>query len=103
MIIEIVSFERPEGFTDDDLLADARSVADHWRSDPDLVRKHFVKNDDGQVAGIYVWPNREAAQNAHDANWIARFQERTGKVPTFTYWDMFMLIDNEAGEVREFP
>lgn len=102
MIIEIVSFQMPAGFNNEDLLSDARSVAEHWKSNPDLIRKHFVKNADGEVAGIYVWPNKEAAQKAHNSEWISRFKSRTGTEPNFAYWDMFMLIDNEADEVHEF-
>jgi hypothetical protein len=103
MIVEIVSFEMPRGFSNDDLLADARSTTEKWRSNPDLIRKHFVKGSDGKVAGIYVWPNKEAALTAHDSTWIANFRTRTGTEPNFAYWDMFMLIDNEAGTVSEFP
>lgn len=55
------------------------------------------------MAGIYVWPNKEAVLKAHDSDWIARFKSRTGNTPNFAYWDMFMLIDNEAGKVSEFP
>lgn len=103
MIIEIVSFDMPEGFDDAALLEDARGVADHWRANPELIRKHFAKSDDGRVAGIYVWPDRAAAKRAHDAAWIERFRARTGTEPGFAYFDMFMLIDNEAGCVTEYP
>ncbi|MEJ8571797.1 hypothetical protein [Microbaculum marinum] len=103
MIVEMVSFDPPAGATQDDILEDARGVVEHWRSNPDLIRKHFVRGEDGRHAGIYIWPSREAAQKAHDAAWIARFRERTGQTPTITYFDMFMLIDNEAEKVTEFP
>lgn len=103
MILEMVLFDRPEGCSDADLLEDARSVADHWRANPDLLRKHFVKNDAGKVAGVYIWPDRAAAERAHDAAWVARFRERTGVEPEISYFDLFMLIDNEAGTVTEYP
>lgn len=102
MIVEMVSFEVPGGMTQDEVLADARGVVAHWQANPDLIRKHFVRGEDGRHAGIYIWPSREAAQKAHNAEWIARFKERTGTAPTFTYFDMFMLIDNENGTVSEF-
>ena len=103
MIVEIVSFAMPEGFTEADLLEDARGTVAHWQANPDLIRKHFATADDGSVAGIYVWPNREAARKAHGPDWVARFRERTGTEPRFTYFDVFMLIDNEGGTVEEFP
>ncbi len=103
MIIEMVTFEKPDGFDDADLLADARSTVAHWQANPDLIRKHFVKGEDGTVAGLYIWPDRDAARRAHDADWIARFTDRTGRVPTFRYFDLFMVIDNQTNEVSEFP
>jgi hypothetical protein len=103
MIVEMVIFDPPDGASGEDILADARSVVPHWQSNPDLIRKHFVRGEDGRLAGIYVWPSREAAKRAHDAAWIARFEERTGQTPTIRYYDLFMLIDNEAGTVNEFP
>ncbi len=103
MIVELVTFEMPAGFSDDDIVADARGVVAHWQANPDLIRKHFAKNAEGQVAGIYIWPDKDAAQKAHNADWIVKFRERTGTEPTFTYYDLFMVIDNEAGTVSEFP
>lgn len=103
MIVEMVTFDPPEGATAADIVADARSVVEHWRANPELVRKHFVRGEDGKLAGLYVWPSREAAERGHDAAWIARFKERTGQEPTIRYFDLFMLIDNEAGTVSEFP
>ena len=37
------------------------------------------------------------------AAWVARFRERTGVEPEISYFDLFMLIDNEAGTVTEYP
>jgi len=103
MIVEMVSFAPEPGATPEDILEDARGVVEHWQANPELIRKHFVRGEDGKLAGLYVWPSREAARRGHDAAWIARFKERTGQTPTITYFDLFMLIDNEAGTVSEFP
>ena len=103
MILEMVSFERPEGFSDADLMADARSTVARWRADPDLIRKHFARGEDGTIAGVYLWPDRAAAERAHDADWVDRFRARTGRTPRFAYFDIFMLIDNAADSVEEFP
>lgn len=102
MILEFVKFDRPEGFSDADLLEDARSTVPHWQANSALIRKHFV-TDGPRVMGVYMWPDRAAAQAAHDADWIARFKARTGVEPEISYFDMFMMIDNAAGDVREFP
>jgi len=67
------------------------------------VRKHYLLADDGQeCAGLYVWPTREAAQAAHDAAWRASVEQRTGAAPSIRYFDLQMLLDNEAGTVTEW-
>ena len=101
MIIEMVMFDRPPGFTDADLLDDARSTVAHWQANPDLLRKQFLKGE-GEVVGLYLWPDRAAAERAHDAAWVERFRTRTGVEPRMRYFEMFMEIDNAAGEVREY-
>lgn len=103
MILELVTFDMPPGFDDEDLIADARGVVAHWQANPDLIRKFFGRSPEGKVAGIYFWPDRASAERAHDAAWVARFRERTGTEPGFAYFDLFMLIDNEAGTVSEYP
>ncbi len=102
MIVEMVMFDRPAGFTDTDLLEDARGTVAHWQANPDLIRKQFLKSG-GEVIGLYLWPDRAAAERAHDAAWVERFRARTGVEPAFRYYEMFMEIDNAAGEVREWP
>ncbi len=103
MIVEMASFEIPEGFGAEELIADARSTVEHWSANKHRIRKHFLRSEDGRVVGLYLWPDRAAARAAHDQEWIARFRKRTGAKPSFAYFDLFMTIDNTAGEVREYP
>ena len=98
MIVEIVTFDRSEGFTDTDVSEDARSTVGQWQANPDLMRKLFPTNGD-RVAGICVWPTRAAAEAARDAAWIERFRARTGRRPSIAFWDVFMVINNETREV----
>ena len=69
----------------------------------DLLRKHYLLSDDGrECGGLYVWPTREAAEAAHDAAWRAGVEQRTGAPPTIRYFQLQMLLDNEAGTVTEW-
>jgi hypothetical protein len=52
---------------------------------------------------FYIWPSKEAAQRGHNAEWFASIKARTGSVPTIRYFDLTMIVDNEAGRVIEFP
>ena len=52
-------------------------------------------------AGIYVWPSIEAARTAHDEAWRESVKKHSGSLPQIQHFDMFLLIDNEAGKVTE--
>ncbi len=103
MIGEFVRYPAPEGADRTDIVLDARSVIPKWRAEPDLIRKHFMWSDDGKwLSGFYLWKSREAAEAAHNAEWREAVRERTGALPEITYFDAFMILDNEAGDVAEY-
>jgi hypothetical protein len=103
MIVELVTFRAAPGATWDDILRDARATIPRWQANPQLVRKHYLLSENGdECAGLYIWPSREAAQAAHDAIWRAGVEKRTGSAPTIRYFDLQMLLDNEAGTVTEW-
>jgi hypothetical protein len=103
MIVELVTFKAPPGADWDDILTDTRAVIPRWRANPDLLRKHFLLSDDGlECGGLYVWPTREAAEAAHDAVWRAAVEQRTGAPPIIRYFQLQMLLDNEAGTLVEW-
>ena len=82
---------------------DARTTIPRWRGNPELIRKHYIAGDDGSGGAFYIWPSKEAAQRGHNAEWFANIKARTGSVPTIRYFDLLMIVDNEAGAVTEFP
>lgn len=103
MIVELVTFKAPPGADWDDILKDARATVPRWRANPALMRKHYLLSDDGQeCAGLYIWPTQEAAEAAHDTAWRAGVEKRTGAAPTIRYFELQMLLDNEAGTVTEW-
>ena len=103
MIVEFVQFRQPPGWTRDQVLADARDTIPRWRANSELVRKHYVIGDDDMGGAFYIWPSREAAERGHDAEWRAGVEKRTGSKPEIRYFDLLMILDNEAGSVTEFP
>jgi hypothetical protein len=103
MIVELVTFKAPPGADRDAILTDARATIPRWRANPQLVRKHYLLSEDGnECAGLYIWPSRAAAQAAHDAAWCAAVEKRTGAAPSIRYFELQMLLDNEAGTVTEW-
>ncbi len=102
MIGEFVKYPAPEDASRQEIVEDARGVIEKWSANPELIRKHFLWSDDGQwCCGFYLWKSREAAEQAHDANWQREVEKRTGQAPSISYFDAFMILDNEAGTVSE--
>jgi hypothetical protein len=105
VILELVEFNSPKGWTREQVAEDARHVIARWQANKDLVRKHFflgLGKDEGMGGGLYIWPSIEAAQRAHNAEWEAAVIKRTGGKPTIRYFDLFLLIDNQDGDVTEW-
>ena len=108
MILELVEFNSPKGWTREQIAEDARHVIPKWQANKELIRKHFLLELNGKEtgktgAGVYIWPSVEAAQRAHNEEWRQSIIKRTGGAPTIRYFDLFLLIDNENGTATEFP
>ena len=103
MIVEYVQFKYPAGWTREQILEDARPTAVKWRANKELIRKHYIADANGSGGAFYIWPSKEAAQRGHDAAWRANIEKRTGSTPVITYFDLLMIVDNEAGTTTEFP
>jgi len=103
MIVEFVQFKYPPGRSREQILADARTSVPRWRDNQELVRKHYIAGEDGAGGAFYIWPSKEAAQRGHNAAWRANIEKRTGSTPVISYFDLLMIVDNEAGTTTEFP
>jgi hypothetical protein len=103
MILELVEFNSPKGWSRAQVAEDAKHVAAKWQANKELKRKHFLLGLDGKTgAGVYIWPSVGAAQRAHDEAWRQSVIKRTGAAPTIRYFDLMLLVDNESGTVTEF-
>jgi hypothetical protein len=104
MILELVEFNSPKGWSRAQVAEDARAGIPKWQANKELLRKHFLLELNGRTgAGVYIWPSVAAAQRAHDEAWRQSVIKRSGAAPTIRYFDLFLLIDNEQGKVTEFP
>ena len=98
MIGELVKYPAAAGMSRAEMIEDARGVIAKWQAETDLFRKHFLWSDDKKWCyGFYLWKSRKAAENAHNAAWQKAVEERTGIAPEISYFDAFMILDNETG------
>lgn len=101
MIAELVKFKVPEGMTREMVLATAKETTSVWSANTDLLRKHYLLDDQGYSYGFYLWKSRRAAELAHDATFCARVRQKFGSDPEFSYFDVLLNVDNLAGTVSE--
>ena len=70
MILELVEFNSPKGWTRRQVAEDARHVIPKWQANKELLRKHFLLELNGKTgAGVYIWPSVDAARRAHNEEW----------------------------------
>ncbi len=102
MIAELVKYPARNGISRDEMIEEAREVIPKWQAEKDLIRKHFLWSDDKKWCyGFYLWNSRKAAENAHNESWKKAVEDRTGVTPEISYFDAFMILDNETGIVTE--
>src|SRR5690606_41884195 len=66
MILELVEFNSPKGWTRAQVAEEARHVIPKWQANREPLRKHFPLELNGKPgAGDYIWPSVEPAQRAH--------------------------------------
>ena len=105
MILELVTFPSPAGWSRARVLEDAKTTVPKWTANRELLRKHFllgIGEAEGTGGGVYLWPSVEAAKKAHDDTWRDSVKRRTGAYPTIRYFDLLLLVDNEHGQVLEY-
>ena len=98
MITALVQFALPAPIS----LADAKKKfegsAPKYQNLPGLVRKYYVRSEDGKfVGGIYLWESRDAAENVYSGEWRERVTALYGSAPRITWFDSPVIVDNELG------
>jgi hypothetical protein len=102
MITELVLFDLPKGMTREQVVDAFRRSAPKWRANPDLIRKNYLYDSAARRGGgAYLWPDRAAAQRAHDGEWRAMIERTFGSPPIIQYFETPVVVDNRLGETVE--
>lgn len=98
MITTLVQFALPEPISLAEATRRFESSAPKYRNLPGLIRKCYVRSEDGRSAGgIYLWESRAAAEAVYNGEWRERVETLYGVAPTIAWFDTPVVVDNLAG------
>ena len=98
MITTLVQFQLPSPISLAEATKRFESSAPKYQNLPGLVRKYYIRSEDGRVAGgIYLWKTRADAERVYNGEWRERVEKLYGAKPTVTWFDSPVIVDNQAG------
>jgi hypothetical protein len=98
MITTLVQFQLPSPISLAEATRRFESSAPKYRNLSGLIRKYYIRSEDGRIAGgIYLWESRAAAERVYDGEWRERVEQLYGAKPAITWFDSPVVVDNLAG------
>jgi heme-degrading monooxygenase HmoA len=98
MITTIVQFALTTPISLEDAAKRFRSSAPKYQRMPGLIRKYYIRSEDGRTAGgVYLWESREAAERVYAGDWRARVAQLYGAEPSISWFDSPVIVDNTTG------
>lgn len=99
MITTIVRFAMPKGTTRDAAKSVFERSAPSFQNVPGLIRKYYLFGDGPTGGGVYLWTDRESAEQLYTDEWRRSLKERLGAEPEILYFETPVLVDNLTKEV----
>ena len=98
MITAIVQFKLPKPVTLEEAARTFESSAPKYANLPGLLRKYYIRSEDGaRAGGVYLWESRAAAEKVYNGEWRARVKALYGCEPEIAWFDTPVIVDNAAG------
>ncbi|MEJ0077501.1 MAG: YdhR family protein [Alphaproteobacteria bacterium] len=102
MITAIVQFGLPKPVSLEEAAKMFESTAPRYQNLPGLVRKYYLRSEDGRTAGgVYLWESRAQAETVYNAEWRERVSKLYGNTPQVTYFDTPVIVDNATGAITK--
>jgi len=100
MIVELVLFDLPEGATRASAAALYETTAARWADNPDLIEKYYYFDaETGEGGGVYIWPDRAAAERWHGEDYRRMIAKLYGASPRIRILDALMHV--APGAIRQ--
>jgi len=98
MITTLVQFHLPSPLTLEEATRRFESSAPKYQKLSGLIRKYYIRSEDGGIAGgIYLWESRAAAERVFSGEWRERVEKLYGAKPVIAWFDTPVIVDNLAG------
>ncbi len=98
MITAIVQFQLPAPVSLDEATRMFELTAPKYQNLPGLMRKYYLRSEDGRTAGgVYLWELKAAAEKVYSGEWRERVAKLYGNAPQVVYFDTPVVVDNLAG------
>lgn len=95
MILTLVRFRLDDSITLEDATRRFALSAPKYLGLPGLVRKHYVRADDGlTVGGVYLWKDRASAEDCFAGAWYDRVRILYGVEPNIEWFETPIGVDN---------
>ena len=97
MVVAIVRFQIQGGLSPEAAREAFLASAPSYQDIPGLVRKYYLRDEDGSGAGgVYLWESRAAAEAVYTDEWRQRVGERYGAPPTIEFFDCPVIVEPPA-------
>lgn len=98
MITTVVQFRLAAPLSLDEAKRRFQSSAPKYRNLPGLIRKYYIRSEDGMTAGgVYFWESREAAERVYNGEWHAFVEKLYGTPPAIDWFESPVVVDNSSG------
>jgi heme-degrading monooxygenase HmoA len=98
MITAVVQFDLPKPMSLEEAARTFESTAPKYQNLPGLIRKYYLRSEDGRRAGgVYLWQTKAAAEACYSGEWKARVERVYGSKPEILWFDTPVIVDNLAG------
>ena len=97
MITALVQFSLPAPISLAEAAKRFESSAPKYQNLNGLVRKYYLRSEDGRTAGgVYLWESRAAAEATYSTEWREYVTKAFGSAPEITWFDTPVIVDNAA-------
>ena len=100
MITALVQFRLAQPVTREKAQQLFNGSAQKYRETSGLIRKYYLLSEDGGTGGgVYLWKSKKDAAALYTKEWENVIRERYGALPTISYFESPVVVDNLTNEI----